>query len=261
MGLGGIGTTTYALAATATHLYAGGSFDTIGGVTAYGLARWDGNAWETLGADTRNFQGGVRAIAVNGNDVYVGGVFESGGIGSTANRVAVWNGSAWSTLGSGGNNGVGGPVYALALYGGELYAGGQFTTAGGAPARNIARWNGSGWSSLAGSSGDGVSSQVRALAISDGQLVVGGYFTQAAGNPAFHLARWNGSSWSSFSSEIGGGGVDTLLQSGIALYVGGFIEAPVGLLRTTSPGGTSAAGVRWARRVRLPTASMVPWAP
>ena len=47
----------YALAVSGTNLYAGGNFTTAGGVTANGIAKWDGHAWSALGS---GFAGWVR---------------------------------------------------------------------------------------------------------------------------------------------------------------------------------------------------------
>lgn len=44
----------------------------------------------------------VDAVAVNGNDVYVGGLFAFAG-GIQTNRIAKWNGTNWSSLGGGVN--------------------------------------------------------------------------------------------------------------------------------------------------------------
>ena len=77
----------------------------------------------------------VRALAVSGSDLYVGGGFHLAG-GSGASQIAKWNGSAWSALGSGLNS----VVYALAVSGTDLlYVGGNFTTAGGKLSAHVAR--------------------------------------------------------------------------------------------------------------------------
>jgi hypothetical protein len=105
--------------------------------------------WSSLGTGSSNgvSGGGVRALAVVGNEVVVGGIFTSAG-GVSANNVARFNTqtNTWSTLGTGSSNGVsisgyGGAVYALAVVGNEVVVGGNFTSAGGVSANYVARWN------------------------------------------------------------------------------------------------------------------------
>ncbi|MBX3374810.1 MAG: hypothetical protein KF817_13345 [Phycisphaeraceae bacterium] len=229
-------------------LYAGGSFDTAGGVPANRIARWDGSGWSPLGA---GILGSVRALAVIDDDagagpaLYAGGIFGTAG-GTSTNFVARWDGTTWSALGTGLN----GPVHALAFFddgsgnGPALYAGGHFTSAGGVSASRIARWDGTSWSAL----GSGTDYTVRALAVFDDgsgngpSLYVGGEFTMADGIPSPNIARWDGLTWSALDSapdhwvyaltvfDDGTGG-------GPALYAGGDF---------TAAGGVSARSIaRW----------------
>ncbi|MFD2720828.1 hypothetical protein ACFST9_19055 [Hymenobacter monticola] len=182
----------------------GGDFTQAGGRAAGHVARWNGNAWSTLG--TGGFNGvdtGVLALAVAGNgDVYVGGYPRTAG-GMTINNVAKWNGTAWSSL----NGGVNGDVKVLVVAGnGELYAGGTFSRAGGTAASNVARWNGSAWSSLGTGTSNGVNGSVLALAVAgNGGVYVGGGFSQAGGAAAGHVARWNGTDWSTLGTAAANG--------------------------------------------------------
>ena len=213
-------------------LYVGGSFQLAGGVSANNIARWNGSSWASLGNGVGNgvsVNGQVRALAVSGSDLYVGGGFSEAG-GLVANQIARWNGSAWASLGTGSGNGLNGSVNALKTSGSDLYVGGNFTQAGGASANNVAQWNGSSWSSLGSGIGDGVIfSYVAALAIAGSDLYVGGKFTRAGGLMANRVARWNGSVWSSLGSGVANGvdgDVRALTLSGGNLYVGGeFIRA------------------------------------
>src|SRR6185436_10069684 len=178
-------------------------------VTAFGIAKWDGEKWSDLGGGvTEGLFGGyffVHALAVWGTNLYAGGFFSAMG-GVTARYIARWNGSAWSAVGSGMDD----IVYTLTTFRGNLYAGGSFLYAGGAQARYVARWNGSSWSPLAG----GLNYGVNGLAV-DGTnqneggdyLYVGGNFSGAfnAGDvliPAGYVARWEGSFWSAVGNGI-----------------------------------------------------------
>jgi hypothetical protein len=105
------------------------------------------NTWSTLGTGSSNGVSGgassyVSALAVVGNEVYVGGNFTSAG-GVSANYVARFNTqtNTWSTLGTGSSNGVNNWVYELAVVGNEVVVGGTFTQAGGVSANYVARWN------------------------------------------------------------------------------------------------------------------------
>jgi hypothetical protein len=129
------------LAVAGSNLYAGGDFTTAGGVSANGIAKWNGTTWSALGSGMNEF-GIVRALAVSGTDVYAGGSFTTAG-GVSANCIAQWNGSAWRALGSGMSGpdpSLGGMVIALAVSGTDLYAGGWFTAAGGKLSKHIAQF-------------------------------------------------------------------------------------------------------------------------
>src|SRR5439155_1174288 len=129
-----------------SNLYVGGDFtqanDGASPVAATNVARWDGSAWSALGSGGGNgVDGTVEALAVSGNDLYVGGyVAQANARGASpvaANRVARWDGAAWSALGSGVDN----TLFALgATAAGELYAGGQFAMAGGKASARLGRY-------------------------------------------------------------------------------------------------------------------------
>ena len=83
------------LAKIGDYLYASGVFTNAGGsVVTRNIARWDGTKWESLGSGIGNeaTPGASRAtaLAVWGNDLFVGGIFETAGVGD-AEYVARWN--------------------------------------------------------------------------------------------------------------------------------------------------------------------------
>jgi trimeric autotransporter adhesin len=223
-----------------------------GGIDANRIARWNGSTWSSVGAGGGNgANGAVHALAVDGDDIYVGGDFNAVNVGNqvTANNIALWDGSNWVVVGSNSGNGVNGPVAALAIGGDNLFVGGGFTVANlggfspvgqerggsGTPANRIARWNGSSWSALGSAGGNGVNGAVNALAAAGDDVYVGGAFTAVnVGNPvtANHIARFDGSGWTSLGSGSGNGvngEVHSLATDGDVVYAGGdFTQANVG---------------------------------
>lgn len=206
-------------------LLVGGTFSSVAGVVANSIARWNGAAWQALGAGSANgVAGTVNALAVSGNDIYAAGTFTQAG-GATANRVAKWTGTSWSSLGTGAANGLNGTVNAIVIKGSDVYVAGSFTQAGLNSANRIARWNGAVWIRLGSGLDNGV---VSALAVYGDDLYVGGTFTSAGGLPAYRIARWDGSTWHSLGEgpangvNAGGSGwVKTLWTQNEQLYVGG----------------------------------------
>jgi len=160
----------YALAVDgAGNLYAGGDFDSGGGVLTGCIARLNGSNWMSLGSGVLLVASTLAADATG--NLYAGLADWLGR--ATENNIAKWDGTNWRPLGLGMN----GIVYALAVDGaGNLYAGGDFTTAGGIAANRIAKWDGTNWSSL----GTGMNNYVEALAVDGaGNLYAGGWFTTA----------------------------------------------------------------------------------
>ncbi len=214
-------------------LYAGGIFNTAGGVFADSVARWDGSSWSGLGSGMSNsfWPPGVFALCTFDDDgdgpaspaLYAGGQFSHADLVAVGN-IAKWDGTAWSALGSGIYSAppVAPFVYALAVFDDDgegpnptaLYVGGSITTAGGVSASNIAKWtppNGSGpgyWSAVGG----GTDGSVTALVVFDGDgpgadppaLYAGGVFTTAGGVDANHIAKWDGTAWSALAGGTDG---------------------------------------------------------
>ena len=176
----GLNYAVYALAVSGTDVYVGGLFTDVGqdGTAVIGLnhiAKWNGTAWSAL---DRGLNNQVKALAVSGTDVYVGGWFIDVGLNGTTvsgiNHVAKWNGTAWSALAIGLNSWV----YALAVSGTDVYVGGIFGSAGTnssfvSSLSYIAKWNGTAWSAL----DNGVNRWVNALAVSGTDVYLGGEFT------------------------------------------------------------------------------------
>lgn len=194
----------------ADNLYVGGQFHLVGNTVAGGVAKWDGQSWSDMGTQVGSV---IRALAVNGTEVYASGTFVIGG--SVKEGVAKWDGQTWQQFGQLGL-GRHSDVLTLTIMNGDVYAGGDFITIDGVAANRIARWDGINWHAL----GTGLNASVSALAELDGRLYVGGWFTTAGDAPAFYIAEWDGSNW----QTVGGGlnqPVNALLADNGKLYVGG----------------------------------------
>jgi hypothetical protein len=177
---------------------------------------------------------GVFAIAVSGNEVYLGGDFDHAG-NISADQIAKWNNGSrqWSALGRGVNS----RVWAIAARGDDVYVGGDFTQAGGISAMCIAHWNDATqtWSALGGDlDHTSISPGVRAIAIAaNGDVYVGGNFETAGGLTVNNIARWDGSSWHALGSGVAGTyhQVYAIAINGSDVYVGGLFQSAGGLVR------------------------------
>ncbi|MEM9069361.1 MAG: hypothetical protein AAGE52_12680 [Myxococcota bacterium] len=159
----------------------------------------------------------VRSVALDGETIYAGGLFESIS-GVAARNIAQWDGAAWAAMGDGI------PDLVLAVEwdadADRVYAGGQ--SAGFLPMpRSVYVWDGATWSSFASVEGGDVF-VIRKL--SDGRLAVGGNFTGIAGVPAPGLAVWDGVSWSRWGAALAEGDEvhEVYEAGGVACIAGGF---------------------------------------
>jgi hypothetical protein len=181
----------FALTVYNGELIAGGGFAT-------GIARWNGNSWQSLGSGMGESYTWVSALTVYNGELIAGGVFTVAG-GVDASKIARWNGSIWQPLGSGvSGGGIYQGVYALTVYNGELIAGGYFKEAGGVDVNSIAAWNGNSWKALGG----GINQDVHCLTAYSGELIAGGSYFEAGGVSAKSIARWDGSSWKAMGSGL-----------------------------------------------------------
>ena len=175
----------------------------------------------------------VKASAVNGSDLYIGGEFalssyagspicgvSTASYPSTKNMSGVfkWNGYGWSSLGKF----TGGYIESLAIdSNGILYAGGSFNNVNGNSMNALVKFSGSSWTTL--STGLPSGSSVRAIKPDlNGNIYIGGSFATAGGITVNGIAKWNGSTFSSIGSGVSGGMVYAInLDSSNNIYVGG----------------------------------------
>jgi trimeric autotransporter adhesin len=178
-------------------LYAGGVFQSAGGVSASNIARWNGTSWSPAASGTSDQ---VAALAVFDNgagpSLYVGGSFLLAN-GITVNHIARWDGRDWSPLGPG----VDDAVTALCVWddgsGPALVACGSFTHAGALAVNRIAKWNGTSWFAIDSGVTSSRSDSVNALAAFDdgsgghADLYVGGSFHSAGGKASVNIAQFH----------------------------------------------------------------------
>ena len=242
-----IGTVLASVSDGAGGVYIGGTFTSIGGLTRNNLARID-----STGAVTNwnpNANGTVNVLAISGNTVYIGGVFNGpssingntlrnrlAAVDATTGTVTTWNPNA------------SGIVNALAISGSTVYIGGAFN---GATAinSNITRnylaavdtTNGTvnAWNPNA-------SGIVNALAISGSTVYIGGAFNGVTAinsnitrNYLAAVDTTNGTvnAWNPNANGI----VNALAISGTTVYVGGKFK---GICASTSSCGSLAAIIR-----------------
>jgi hypothetical protein len=83
-----------ALTKSGGYIYASGVFTNAAGLPSRAVARWNGSSWEGLGSGVgnENTPGAASgsALASQGNDVYVGGIFETAGV-IDSGYIAHWN--------------------------------------------------------------------------------------------------------------------------------------------------------------------------
>ncbi len=201
------------------NLYATGWFDTIGGVPASRIAKWNGTTWSAI--DTSNWSTGGASICsiIYKGELYVGGNFWNNA--GTINKIAKWNGTQWQSLGSGMPGGTS-VVNCLEIYNNDLYVGGSFSVSSGCPGNSIARWDGTQWLDVGGGF-TGINPTIDDLKVFNGELYASGIFDVAGGKAIQDIAKWNGTNWCGlgFGNVLSGRRVCTLDVLNNELYLGG----------------------------------------
>lgn len=214
-------------------LYAGGNFHQIGGavrerLAALDAATGDATAWNPDVYDTFPT---VRALAISGSTVYVGGQFIEIG-GQERNNIAALD--ATTGLATAWNPGASGMVHALAVSGGTVYAGGSFGSLGGADRQFLGALDAT--TGLPTSWYPDVYGDIYALAIGYGVLYAGGELAVVGGEfrggmAEIDLATGLATSWNPDPS-IGIWGIRALAVVGATVYAGGDFYDVVGQPRS-----------------------------
>ena len=223
------------LAVSDSTVYVGGAFSSITGQPRKGLAALDATSGDVTSWNPNPSAGvnqtAVRALAVSGSTVYVGGYFSSIGgqprdslaaIDASSGNAKSWNPSPTT-----------GPVIetrvnALVLSGSTVYVAGIFDSLGGQPRNDLAAIDASSgtatsWNPHPRSTGI---LGVRALAVAGSTVYASGYFSSTSvirhGLAAFDASSGKGTSWDPVPL---GGEVNAIAVSGSTVYVGGDFQS------------------------------------
>lgn len=168
-------------------LYVAGSFDSIGGVAARGVARWNGTCWNPIG---QGFDTGIMppaGLVLYEGRLIAGGRFSAG----VSHNIAAWDGTRWGPVQPRGITLAGRPGAFLPTVDGLLVGGPFATPDDGEVHYRVCRWDGSSWALLGPPLGDYISS----LAIFDGELIAAGTFDTVATIPLHYVAQLKSDRW------------------------------------------------------------------
>lgn len=170
-------------------LYAGGKFIYASGIQANGIARWDGNKWNPVGAGVAGGDAAIYTLEVYNGRLYAGGNFIKMD-NQFCYNIAVYNGVSWSPVGAGAAGALcnvsKGYITSLRTFNNELYAAGQFTSIDGVSANKLARFNGISWCQVE----YGVDLRPRSMEIFDDDLIINGDFYSASGITCNNIIKY-----------------------------------------------------------------------
>jgi hypothetical protein len=159
---------------------AGGDFSGAGGVSTHNAARWNGEAWSAVSADSI---GAVTALALTS---------EGSLIAAATGQIVRLESDSWVTL----TDNVGGHVRSMAPHPTDgLVLAGSFSRIGASGMAGAAHWDGEVFHPFHPHNVSGFDHVTVIIGSIDGQPVVAGPFGSAGLNRARHIARWTGTSW------------------------------------------------------------------
>jgi hypothetical protein len=182
-------------------LYAAGYFDSIGGIPANYIAKWNGSTWNSLGSGFKTGNFGWHGLTM-----YRGKIVAAGQTFSFANfHIATWDGTQWDSIGydflDPGFQGV-------AAINNELYAFGTFGVINSINYNGIAKYDtiSGSWVSLGFpyvmTFGDPAT--IRCVSFYHGKLYVGGLFLDGTSTTTANIACYDGSTWDIVGAGITG---------------------------------------------------------
>ena len=204
---------------SASAVYAGGQFASVGGVTRYNIAAVDARTGNVDTTWDPGASGTVRALSLAGSTLYVGGEFSwlgaarptrhnLGAVDATSGAVTTFNPNADK------------PVRTLAASGSAVFVGGEFNLIGGQPRNFIAAIDPS--TGLATGWNPNADFPVSALAVSGSTVYAGGGFGQVGGQTRNYIAALDAATGAATPfNPNAGGAVQALAVSGATVYAGG----------------------------------------
>lgn len=235
---------------TATDVYVGGDFSSIGGQPRIDLAKlnpvtglvnggrqsFDPDPLDGINASR------VRTLQVSGDAVYVGGDFTTIG-GQSRNKIAKISGTTGDTdvvfnANVSGGSQFGPDVFDIVLARSTLYVAGDFSSIGGAARNNVATLNPPTGGEVTGFNPNvtgGQRPQVHAIAVTNDEVFIGGSFLLVGGQSQGQIARLTHTgALAPFNPKVRDqpGAVLALAVSNTALYAGGLFFEMAGRPRS-----------------------------
>jgi len=177
-----------ALAVYGTNIYAGGSFDDIGGTPRHRVAKLSYDTGAALPGWTNDADGTVYSLACDSNWVYLAGSFDN--VGGQSRPCLARIAHATGTVDPGWNPAANGSVEGLALDVASLYVGGSFSTVGGQSRTRLAKLN-----NTTGAAdptwNPGASGYVYSLAVNSSAVFAAGEFDTIGGQSRDYVAKLN----------------------------------------------------------------------
>lgn len=215
----------------------GGNFTTAGGNPASNLAIWNGTSWAELGNGVAG--GEVRALAFEGNKLWVGGTFDTVGGGQPIHGLATLENGVWSIPGGDVLFGTGsGDVNCIKSTPDGIYLAGTFSAAGDKTGLlGMAFWDGTAFHALHHGFPPGGSS-AHQISVAGDHVMLGGDFSTVGGHNTQRIARWDGDDWQVYGTPSSNGVVGTIAVAVNAVaaapdgsgYVGGAFSQVAGIV-------------------------------
>jgi hypothetical protein len=183
-------------------MYLAGIFDSINGIEAHGLAKFNGNTWSSAFSIPRFTSTNINRIydvEWFQGELYIGGVIYQPGSSPQILGLAKWDGNNWVGVGNGMYGNL--PYFSrLTTFQNKLILAGSFNYAqnpGSIPGNCITSWDGTNWDTLQG--GLHLDGNIADIAVHGSDLYVAGYFLSIGNIIASGIAKWDGNQWCSES--------------------------------------------------------------